>query len=125
MKLFYKCLESEVTKLTKPSFKASIFIKNFKSQVTKLTKLFYDSLALSKISKLALAGYKSKGVQSASDFFCAFYLYASAYIYAGFGGWTPSGVLVAFCTSLLTNPQSLHQSFSSEVQAPKNTKGAH
>ena len=88
-------------------------------------KCSYSSCALCKITKLALAGYNSKGAQSLKDFFCAYSLYASAYLYAGFGGWTPSGVLVSFCASLLTNPQSLHQSFSSEVQAPKLTKGAH
>ena len=101
------------------------FPKQPETALTKLTKLGYSSLALGKISKLALAGYNSKGAQSLKDFFCAYSLYAFAYLYAGFGGWTLSGVLVSFCASLLTNPQSLHQSFSSEMQAPKLTKGAH
>ncbi|WP_252726732.1 hypothetical protein [Acinetobacter sp. A1] len=100
-------------------------MKNKLFNIANMLKYGYINRALSKISKLALAGYNSKGAQSLKDFFCAYSLYASAYLYAGFGGWTPSGVLVSFCASLLTNPQSLHQSFSSEVQAPKLTKGAH
>ena len=100
-------------------------MKNKLFNIANMPKYGYINRALSKISKLALAGYNSKGAQSLKDFFCAYSLYASAYLYAGFGGWTPSGVLVSFCASLLTNPQSLHQSFSSEVQAPKLTKGAH
>ena len=100
-------------------------MKNKLFDIAKAPQYGYINRALSKISKLALAGYNSKGAQSLKDFFCAYSLYAFAYLYAGFGGWTPSGVLVSFCTSLLTNPHGLHQSFSSEVQAPKLTKGAH
>ena len=100
-------------------------MKNKLFDIAKAPQYGYINRALSKISKLALAGYNSKGAQSLKDFFCAYSLYASAYLNAGFGGWTLSGVLVSFCASLLTNPQSLHQSFSSEVQAPKLTKGAH
>ena len=45
--------------------------------------------------------------------------------YASCEGRTPLGVLASFCASLSTDPFGLHQSFDSDVQAPKNTKGAH
>ena len=47
----------------------NIFSKCLEIEVTKLTKLDYSSLALSKISKLALVGYDSNGAQSERAFF--------------------------------------------------------
>ncbi|WP_257220185.1 hypothetical protein [Acinetobacter sp. YH12243] len=47
----------------------NIFSKCLESGVTKPTKLDYSSLALSKISKLALVGYILRGAQSARAFF--------------------------------------------------------
>ena len=86
----------------------------------------YSSLALSKISKSTLAGCNNKGVHSPHRAFFVRYLSMPTHIlYASCGGRTPSGVLVTFITSLLTDPHGLRQSFSSEVQAPKLTKGAH
>ena len=85
----------------------------------------YSSLALSKISKLALTGYKSKGAYCPLRTFFMRYLSMRPHIrYAGFEGRTLSSVLVSFCTSLSTDPHGLHQSNDSDVQVLKS-KGAH
>ena len=86
----------------------------------------YSSLALSKISKLALTGYNEKGVQPTltSGFFVRFPPMRS-HIYASREGRTSSDVLVTFFTSLSTDPFGLHQSNDSDVQAFNQEKGAH
>ena len=104
----------------------NIFSKCLEIEVTKPTKLDYSSLALGKISKSALAGCNNKGVHSPHRTFFVRYLSMPTHnLYASCGGRTPLGVLVTFITSLLTDPHGLRQSFSSEVQAFNQNKGAH
>ena len=76
--------------------------------------------------ELALTGYKPKGAYSPLRAFFMRYLSMPLHTrYASCEGRTPLGVLASFCASLSTDPFGLHQSFDSDVQAPKNTKGAH
>ena len=86
----------------------------------------YSFLALGKISRSTLAGCNNKGVHSPHRAFFVRYLSMPMHIlYASCGGRTSSDVLVTFITSLLTDPHGLRQSFSSEVQAFNQNKGAH
>ena len=65
----------------------NIFSKCLEIEVTKLTKLDYSSLALSKISKSALAGCNNKGVHSPHRTFFVRYLSMPTHnLYASCGG---------------------------------------
>ena len=101
-------------------------MKNKLFNIANMPKCGYSSLALGKISKLALTGYNEKGVQPTltSGFFVRFSPMRS-HIYASREGRTSSDVLVTFFTSLSTDPFGLHQSNDSDVQAFNQEKGAH
>ena len=101
-------------------------MKNKLFDIANMPKCGYSSLALGKISKLALTGYNEKGVQPTltSGFFVRFSPMRS-HIYASREGRTSSDVLVTFFTSLSTDPFGLHQSNDSDVQAFNQEKGAH
>ena len=101
-------------------------MKNKLFDIANMPKCGYSSLALGKISRSTLAGCNNKGVHSPHRAFFVRYLSMPMHIlYASCGGRTSSDVLVTFITSLLTDPHGLRQSFSSEVQAFNQNKGAH
>ena len=101
-------------------------MKNKLFDIANAPQYGYINRALGKISKSALAGCNNKGVHSPHRTFFVRYLSMPTHnLYASCGGRTPLGVLVTFITSLLTDPHGLRQSFSSEVQAFNQNKGAH
>ena len=82
-------------------------MKNKLFDIANMPKCGYSSLALGKISKLALTGYNEKGVQPTltSGFFVRFSPMRS-HIYASREGRTSSDVLVTYVASLLPSSAS-------------------
>ena len=91
--------------------------------LTKLTKLDYSSLALSKISKLALVGYDSNGAQSERAFFVR-NISMRSHVMAELERDTFECVGIRL--SLSTNPfQLCHPHLVVNGKAPLNSNGAH
>lgn len=101
----------------------NIFSKCLEIEVTKLTKLDYSSLALSKISKLALVGYDSNGAQSERAFFVR-NISMRSHVMAELERDTFECVGIRL--SLSTNPfQLCHPHLVVNGKAPLNSNGAH
>lgn len=100
-------------------------MKNKSFNIANMPKYGYSSSALSKISKLALTGYKfSLGVQSARAFFVRKISMRPhiRYVELGRDTFECAGNLV----SLSVNPFKLHTNHLTVVyEAPSNTLGAH
>lgn len=105
--------------------KVKYFPKCLEIEVAKLTKLDYSSLALCKITKLALAGYNSSlGVHSPHRAFFVRNISMRPHRYVGLGRdiFGCAGNLV----SQSANPFQLHSNHLAVIcEAPKLTLGAH
>ena len=99
------------------------FPKQPKTAPTKPTKLGYSSLALGKISKLALVGYDSNGAQSARAFFVR-NISMRSHVMAELERDTFECVGIRL--SLSTNPLQLcHSYLVVNGKAPLDSNGAH
>ena len=99
-------------------------MKNKSFNIANMPKYGYSSIALSKISKLALVGYKSnKGAQPSRDFFVRTISMRSHFM-AELERDTFE--CAGFLTSLSVNPfQLCHQLFDSNRQGSFKSTGAH
>ena len=108
-----------------PPFSMNIFSKCLKSGVTKPTKLDYSSLALGKISKLALVGYEySAHTVRLMDFFCMCIFSMRSHVMAELEG--EAFALASLLIDWSTNPfQLCHPHLVVNGEASKYQLGAH